>query len=194
MKRLVVGLVLTAGLVFGAEEAAKEEHKGGVPEVSVLWKWANFAILFGVLGYLAAKQVGPLLQQRSREITEGLAAGESAQAEAAEKAKAVNARLASLGVTISVLQAQAYDARERETERIQREAKSELERIQRQAELEIESFGKQARKEVRQYGAKLALDLAEKKVRARMNTETQTALVNNFVKKVADGAFQPSAN
>lgn len=200
MRRLAALILISAGLVFAQEAASvpeknaaehsSEEHKGGVAEVSVVWKWANFAILFGILAYLAAKNAGPLLAQRSAEITEGLAAGERAKAEAEEKAKAVDARLANLEGAIEAMRAQSRQDRERETARLEAETVAEIDRIARQANMEIESAGKQATIEVRRFGARLALELAETKVRARMTPETQIALLNNFEKTVADSKPQ----
>lgn len=191
--RLTLGFILAAGLVCAAEEPAAE-HKGGVPEVSVLWKWANFAILFGVLAYLSSKQVGPLLKKRAEDITEGLAAGERAKADAEAKAREIEGRLSNLEGAVAKMKSEAAEIRDREAERIKRETKNEIERVQRQAEIEIESAGKLAALEVRHHGAKLALDLAERKVRERMNPELQSVLVSNFAKKVADGATRPSAS
>ncbi len=45
---------------------------------------------------------------------------------------------------------------------------------------EIVIFGKQTCLELRQYVAKLAVELAEQKIRARMSPDVQSTLVNNF--------------
>ena len=46
--------------------------------------------------------------------------------------------------------------------------------------MEIESAGKQARLEVQRAAATLAIDLAEKKVRARMSPDIQAALLRRL--------------
>ena len=110
MKRFLPCLLLAAGLLAAAQnpgDSPKEEHKGGIAEVSVLWKWANFAILVGVLGYLAQKQAGPILTRRSAEISEGLAAGEQAKADAEAKAKDVDTRLGNLEGEVVKIRVQA---------------------------------------------------------------------------------------
>ena len=54
----------------------------------IIWQTMNFVILAGLLGWLIVKQGGPLLAARSKEIAEGLAAGEKAKAEADARAAA----------------------------------------------------------------------------------------------------------
>jgi F-type H+-transporting ATPase subunit b len=166
-------------------EGAKSHEGGGEHGGMEVWKWANFAILAAILGYLISKNVGPMLVARSAEIREGLAAGEKAKAEADARAAAVNARLASLEKTIAGMQAEARLEREREAGRIRQDTQKEMVRLQRHAEMEIESSGKLARLELKSYAGKLALDLAEQKLRARMSPETETLLLNRFLHDVS---------
>lgn len=166
------------------EKSGEGEHKEGEHKDLEVWKWANFVILMGVLGYLISKNVGPMLVARSAEIREGLAAGERAKAEADAKSAAVDARLAGLEKTIAGMQAEAREEREREAGRIRKETQNELARLQRHAEMEIESAGKLARLEVQRHAAKLAIDLAEQKLRARMSPETEKTLLDRFVKDI----------
>jgi len=145
-----------------------------------IWTWLNFAILVGVLGYLIAKHMGPMLTTRTRQIQEGLAAGEKAKAEAAARGAAVQSQLANLGAEVAKLRASAAEDREREANRIKREAESELARIQQHATQEIESAGKLASLELRHHAASMAIELAERKLRARMSPEIQASLLQNF--------------
>jgi F-type H+-transporting ATPase subunit b len=188
MKRFLASLFL-AGALFttpilaqepeGAKSA--EDKKEGLE----IWKAVNFVILAGILGYLIKKNVGPLLTARSKEITEGLAAGERANAEAKAKAAAVDLRLAGLEKEIASLRENSRAERDQEAERLKREAQREMERIRRQAAAEIESASKHARVEVQRHAARLALDLAEKKLRDRMSPDTQAALAERFVADMA---------
>jgi F-type H+-transporting ATPase subunit b len=141
----------------------------------------NFLILAGGLGYLAVKNGGPFLAARSKEIGEGLAAGEKAKAEADARAAQVQAKLANLEADVAGLRTSAKEEREREAARIRRETETEIARIRAQAEMEVESAGKHARMEVQRAAAKMAIELAEQKVRARMSPEIQTALLQGFL-------------
>jgi F-type H+-transporting ATPase subunit b len=147
----------------------------------LLWEALNFLILAGLLGWLSVKYGGPLLTARSNEIGEGLAAGEKAKVEADARAAQVQAKLANLGTEIAALRTGAKEEREREAERIRRETQAEIARIRYQAGVEIESAGKLARLEVQRAAARLAIELAEQKVRERMSPEIQAALLQGFL-------------
>lgn len=197
MKRFLPALALGVALLSvpmtaqerednkAGEKSSATEKTGAEKPGMDIWKWANFAILFGVLAFLAKKHGGPLLQARSAEIAAGLEAGEKAQAEAAARAASVEARLANLGNEVQAMRATAREEQQREAERIQRETQNELARIRRHAELEVESAGKLARLGVRREAARLALDLAEQKVRARMSPDVQAALLDGFISQVS---------
>lgn len=172
------------------EKAGGAEHEGSEHKDLEVWKWANFAILVGILGYLISKNVAPMLVARSAEIREGLAAGERAKAEAEAKSAAVDARLAGLEKTLAGMQVEAREEREREAGRIRHETQNELARLQRHEEMEIESTGKLARLELQRQAAKLAIDLAEQKLRARMSPETENTLLDRFVKDIATTATE----
>jgi len=158
-----------------------------VHEISPIWKWLNFAILLGVLGHLISKNLGPLLANRANEIQEGLAAGEKAKAAAGIRGAAVQAKLANLGSEVAEMQSAAKLELERESERRRQDTEREIGRIQQHAAQEIESAGKIARLEVQRFAAKVAIELAERKVRARMSPEVESALLGNFLDGLANG-------
>ena len=181
MRRLLYGIVLTAGsILFTALPVLAEEGGAAKPDLEI-WKWLNFLILAGLIGWFAVKQGGPALSGRSNEIREGLAAGEKAKAEADARAKEVQAKLANLATEVAALRTTAIEEREREAIRIRQDFEREIARIQRQSEMEIDSAGKMARLELQSFAAKLAVELAERKLRARMTPEVQAALLQAFL-------------
>ena len=188
MKRYFVMLALVAIPAFAQESGGAEK-----PSL-LLWQTLNFLILAGLLGWLVVKQGGPLLTSRSKEITEGLAAGEIAKAEADARAAEVEAKLGNLEKEINALRGSAREERDREADRIRHDTQAEIARIHHQAEMEIESAGKQARLEVQRAAAALAIDLAEKKVRARMSTDVQSALLETFLKDLTGEAARAQAS
>ena len=150
-------------------------------EISDCWKWPNFLLLAGLLGYLIRKHGGPLLADRSRQIRESLEAGERAKAEAAARAAAVQAKIASLDREIADFRAGAHADLEREADRIRREAEAEMSSHRtaygspkscRQANARAWNSASIA--------ARLAMDLAEQKVRARMSPDVQATLLEKF--------------
>jgi F-type H+-transporting ATPase subunit b len=172
---------------------AQESSGGGKPDMT-LWEWLNFAILAGLLGWIVVKQGGPALQSRSKQIQEGLAAGEKAKTEADARAAEVEARLAGLEREIAAMRIVAGEEREREAERIRVDTQAEIARIQHQSAQELESLGKMARLEVQRAAAKLAMELAEQKVRARMTPELQSVLIEGFLEDLPDGHSKSQSN
>ena len=177
--RLAFGAFLIA-LPLLAQEGGRESSGGEKPGM-LIWTSINFVILAGFLVYLARKVGGPALSKRGAEIRSGLAAGEKAKADAEARAAQVQAQLANLGKEVESIRAAARNERDREAERIKRDTQTEIERIRVQAENEIESAGKMARLELQRAAAKMAIQLAEQKVRARMSPEVQAALLQGFL-------------
>jgi F-type H+-transporting ATPase subunit b len=170
------------GLLFTALPLLAQEGGGAEAKESstLIWQWANFAILAGLLGWIIAKQGGPALAARGKQIQDGLAAGEKAKAEAEARAADVQAKLANLEGEIAGLRTSSKEEREREADRIRREGAAEIARVHRQAELEIEAAGKQAHLDVQRFAARLAIELAEQRIRERMTPEVQSELLRSF--------------
>jgi F-type H+-transporting ATPase subunit b len=172
-----------------AAERAAEPGQGEHGEMEG-WKWANFALLAGGLGYLIAKNGGPFFAARSRKIHQEMVDAREVRKEAEERAAAVSRRLANLEAEIAALRQQSKAEADAEADRIARHAAIEMAKIRSQAEAEISAAGKAARTELKRYSAELAVVLAEQKVRARMNAATEDALVRGFVHDLANPAVR----
>ena len=70
---------------------------------------------------------------------------------------------------------------QQEGERIRQETAAQIARLEIQAQQDIEMSGKVARRELKSYAAKLSLDLAEQRVRTRMDAATEQGLVDAFI-------------
>ena len=151
-------------------------------EPSLLWEWVNFAILIALFAYLAVKKGGPFFNSRASEIRKGIDQANKTKAESDAKISAINAKLGRLDSEIASLRESAGAERLAAAERIKQETGREIQRIGAHAESEIETAGKSERVALQRYAAKLALELAETKVRARMNPNIEDALVQAFVR------------
>jgi F-type H+-transporting ATPase subunit b len=177
MKRLLfVGALLlaaTAGL------AAQEQKESSEP--SAAWKWANFAILAGLLGYGVAKALPPIFRSRTAEIQKGIAEAQAIKQDADRRAAEVEAKTSALGADIERFRVESKIEMQQEGERIRQDTAAQIGRLEQKAEQEIEAAGATARRELKAYAAKLALDLAEQRVRARLDASTEQALVDGFI-------------
>lgn len=162
----------------------KEEKTTETTDGLEAWKWANFLILAGVLGWMIAKSAPPFFRRRTEEIQRGISEAAQLKQEAEARAAKVEMRMASLQSEIEHVRAEAKSEIEKESARIGQETQQYLARIRDHAEQEIAAHTRQTEKELRAYSAQLAIELAEQRIRGRLSGDTQNALVDGFLKQL----------
>lgn len=177
MKRLLPLLLFCAVVCLAQEGGAAAEPE----DKYVVWKWINFLILAGGLGYLMAKNLPAFFQSRTASIQKGIAEAQMLKQDAERRAAEMDRRMSALGSEIEKFRKQSHAEMQQEGERIRQETAAQIRKLEQQAEVEIESAGKAAQRELRSYAADLALDLAEQRVRGRLDNQTDAVLVDNFV-------------
>jgi F-type H+-transporting ATPase subunit b len=187
-------LVLLAALLLAPAMAQHESKaEGGEHGQHLeLWKWANFLVLAGGLGYLAAKHGAPFFAARSRQIRKAMVEAEEVRRDAEQRAAEVDARMANLEAEIEALRRESRAEQEAETERLRQQTAVEIGKIRTHAQLEIESAGKAARMELQRHAAELAIGLAKEKIRARMTPQAQNALLEAFLTELERPASRNS--
>ena len=166
-----------------AAAAAGDDH--GSP-LSIVWKWGNFILLFGGLAYYLRRPLREFLQTRARGIEEGLASGKRAQEEAEAKMSAIEAQLARLDEEIDGLKQQAARESEEERQRIIDSSRAEAERIVAMARREIEGLQRSAQMELRAHVARLAVDLAEERLRRDLEPDQNQRIISRFVRSLKE--------
>jgi len=196
MRRLLLAAALCTFL-FTAAPAFSQQRESNAEDAGEAnlegWRWVNFLILSGGLGYLIAKSGGPFFQNRSRQIRQEMTDAEAARKDAEARAAAVDRRLASLDSEIAELRAESQREAAAEQERMRRQTSADMAKIRAHAEQEISAAGKAARQELKKYSAELAISLAEQKLRARVTTDTQDALVRGFVRDLDNPSSRAQA-
>lgn len=183
IKRAFVLVILSAATLAAAETS-------GPAEVSPIWKWANFAILAVGLGYLMAKHLPGVFSSRTKEIQKGISESQQMKQDAEKRSAEMDARLNSLGADIEKFRTQSAAEMQQEGERISRETAAQVKKIEQQAAVELESVGKTARRQLKEYAAELAMGLAEERLRGRMDSTAESALVDDFVRDLERQASQ----
>lgn len=188
MKRLLL-LTLLFALPYTAAPAAAQPaqqthsaaagpHTGGL----LVWKWANFAILVGVLGWLIRKHAGPYYAARSKKIEQDRLEAADFHQRAEAQAAQVELRLRDLEADIARLRAESAAETRAESERRVRQTAEEIAKIEAGSEEQIVAAGRAARMELKRYSVELAIGIARKKIAGRLTPETQDALVRGFVR------------
>src|SRR6516225_7448502 len=114
------------------EKEAAAEHS----DPMLKWKWINFAILAGVLGYLIGKNAPAFFTGRSAAIQKDIREATKIREEAENRMREMEQRLASLGQEIEKLRSGAKEQMAQEGERIRQETANQISRVQHTAEQE----------------------------------------------------------
>jgi F-type H+-transporting ATPase subunit b len=184
---LVLYLALALGslaprVAFAQEGTPAHELEESKGDPWIWWKWANFLILAGGLGYLVGKSAPAFFRSRTEEIQRGIQEASQVRREAEARAAAIERRMAGLQSEIESIRANAHAEMHAEGERIRHETEQQVRRIQDQAQQELASLSKLAREELKTYAGSLALDMAEQRIRGRLDEGTQHRLVQVFVR------------
>ena len=192
MKKLLLAIMFLAG----ATAIRAQEHAEKEPETKdelLVWKWANFVLHAAGAGYLLSKHAPPFFKSRTGEIQKDITEAQATKQAAEKRSAEMDARLNSLGAEIEKFRAQSKIEMEGEAQRIRQDTAHQIEKLQKQAEQEIESAGTLATRELHAYAAKLSLDLAEQRIRTRLDAGTEAGLVDDFTKDLQRHIDQPGS-
>jgi F-type H+-transporting ATPase subunit b len=194
--RLALAILLPLVLFSAAAPtaAAEPEHGSAGSESAshgnntTLWKWVNFGILAGGLGYFGGKKGGSFFRSRTRDIQQAIAEATRLRQEAEARLAEMEQRLTQMDGAVAELRAAASAESAAEAERIRRETEAQLAKVQANAEAEIAAAAKSARQELKAYTVELAVRLAEERVRRQLRAEDDSALVESFARELGENA------
>jgi F-type H+-transporting ATPase subunit b len=172
----LVCLLLIVSPALAEESASPENSTAGW-----IFRWINFAIVFGAIVYFFAKVAGPSLRSRSDEISQKIAEGARAREIAEKQRREVQEKLASIETEVASLRADAKRGAEAEALRLKALARQEAETIERAAQAEIAAAQRAAQLELRSLAAHLAVERAEVVLRGEITPEAQASLFHTFV-------------
>jgi F-type H+-transporting ATPase subunit b len=167
----------------GAQQQEQGHHAGehGESPLAPLWKWLNFAVLFGGLGWYLRKPLKEFLRARARGIEEGLATARETKQAALSKAAEIQSLLARMDEEIREIRAQADRDSAEERARLLESARLEAQKILDLASREIEGLKKAARLELKAYVAELAVKLADERLRTSVGTDEDRKIIQKFI-------------
>lgn len=169
-----------AQAVGGKTEHAEAEGEGNLE----VWKWANFVILAGILGWMIGKSAPAFFRARTEEIQKGISEASRLKEEADARAAKMEIKMASLHTEIDQLRTEAKAEMAKEADRVRQETGQHLARLQAHGEQEIAALSAHAQKELKAHAAELAVWLAEQRIRDRMSGESQNVLFDGFLRQL----------
>jgi len=153
-----------------------------------VFRWVQFAIVFGGAGYLIARKAPPYFRQRAQTIVSAITESTAIREEAERRLREAEEKLSRLDQEVADLRATAQQDAAAEAERIRNAAREDAKKIERAALGEIEAAERAARIELRAMAARLAVERAEAVIRKQMTPQAEAALLQSFVKGLAGSA------
>jgi len=198
VRLVLAGVVITFFLLGPALVRAEETHRAESAHEqsksqhhespwSSVWKWANFFILFGGLGYYLRKPMREFFESRTRSIEEGLRNAREAKEGALKLVREMESRMAQLDQEIQALKAEGMREANEEKARIIDGARAEASKILELAQREIEGLKKLAHLELKGHVAELAVRLAEERLKKAVGTEENKKIIHQFIESLHAG-------
>jgi F-type H+-transporting ATPase subunit b len=174
--------VLTMFLLVALPAMAQE--KDGPPADSpagTFYRWANFAIVLGLILWVCVKFGGPTFRGRAEEISRKIDEGARAREAAERRRQEIQAKMASLENEVRELRAEAKRDAEAEAKRLRALSRAEADKIEQAAQAEIEAARRSAAMELKVLAARLAIERAEALLREEITPKAEVALFKTFV-------------
>jgi F-type H+-transporting ATPase subunit b len=187
MKRLLRCLVflVTVWLLAALPVLAEEREASPVDSpAGWIFRWLNFAIVFGAIAYLAWKKGGPYFRAQAEEISRRIAEGARAREAAERQRQEVQAKLADIESEIAAMREEAKRDADAETQRLRSLAREEAQKIERAAQAEIAAAARAARMELKALAARMAVERAEALLRRELTPKSEAALFQAFVQQL----------
>jgi F-type H+-transporting ATPase subunit b len=178
----------------GEDSEAQFKHSGAVRYIArktgmsldhAFWlgMLINFAIVAGIIAWLAKQHLPELFRQRTFSIQKAMEEARRASDDARRRLAEVESRLARLDAEIAGMQASAETEAAAEEARIKAAAEQDARTIVASAEQEIAAALKSARRELTAYAADLAVSLAKKQI--HVDDPADQALVRGFAQRLS---------
>ena len=172
--------LLAALPVLAAEGEAKTE--GSATES--IFRWLNFLIVFGAIGYLIAKHGGAFFRGNAKSIAASITEASAAKAEADRELHEVEAKIARLDREIEEMHEAGKRDSLAEAERLRISGLAEIEKIKLAARAELSAAERAAQQELRAVAASMAVDRAATLVAAGMNAQVRANMFRTFLGKL----------
>ncbi|MBI5196092.1 MAG: F0F1 ATP synthase subunit B [Nitrospirae bacterium] len=175
--------LFTVSSVFASEGA---EHAASFKDM--LWPVLNFAILVAILVKFGRKPISEFLKKRTELIEKSLKEAEEAKELAKKAFSEVQARLLGMDKEINNILESAKKAGEREKEALIAQGESLKNKIIEQAKANIEYELQKAKKAIKSEAALMALELAEKQIKEKLDAKGHERLTEEYIRKIAHTA------
>ena len=176
--------VLIASLAFAEEEAGH----GGEEAVTFVGDWlprlVNFAIIAAVVVYFMRKPVRDFFKNRSAEIAKSMEESKAARERAEAALADMEKKIRELEAETGRLVADARERGEKDKQVLVEEGKKMVQDIQAQVKQGIDVEVEKAKTALAAEASLLSLELAEGKIKEKINKQDHERIVREYISKV----------
>lgn len=181
-KRLVkVGAWSAALILLAPIMAAAAEGSAEPTTTEWVFRWLNFALVFGLGGWWAGKKLKAVFRRNADKISATIAEAEDARRQAAKRLQAAEAKLAAIELEAEEMRERARRDSAAEAERIRALAREEAARADRAADAEIEAAERTVVNRLREMAIARTIERARELVAERMTPAIDRRLFGRFV-------------
>src|ERR1700738_4543057 len=164
-------------LVAVSAHSAEEGGNATTERANEIFKWINFAIVAGLIGWVFLKLTPPFFRKNAETISSAITKATAAKAEADRQLCEAEKKLARLEEEVTQLRATAQREAAAEAARLRAITQSDIQRVSLAAKAEIEAAERAARLELKVITANLAVDGAESLLEKELTPQVQETLV-----------------
>ncbi len=161
--------------------AAEVEQSPADSTIGWVFRWLNFALVFGGLGYFLAKKAPALFASRVEKIVASITEAGHAKEGAERRLREAEEKLAGIEREIGDLREQAKRHADSEAERIRALTRQEAKKIERAAQAEIQAAARAGRLQLKSQGARLAIERADALLRKEITPQSDATIFHSFL-------------
>jgi len=164
--------------------ASGAEKTTGQQIWDLFWRFANFAILAGLLFYYTRKPIAAAIKNSIESVKKLMKEAKESRKNSEARMKEAEEKLAGVDKEINELLASARKEGEAERERILAEASGALEKLKAETSMAIEQELKKAKDILKRETADAAVALAEEILSKKITPEDQSKFVAEYLEKL----------
>jgi len=189
LKKIIETVSCLAGnLLFAASAFAEEAGHGGHEEITFMGDWlprlVNFAIIAAVVVYFAKKPVRDFFRNRSAEIEKAMQESKEARERAVAALVELERKIKDFEAETGRMVADAQARGEKDKQALIEEGKKVAVEVQVQVKQGIDIEVQKARAALAAEAALLSLDLAEGRIKEKINSQDHERIVKEYITKV----------
>jgi F-type H+-transporting ATPase subunit b len=183
---------ISTTMMFAATVFAEEAAHGGHEEVTFMGDWlprlVNFAIIAAVVVYFGRKPVRDFFANRSAEIAKSIQESHDARERAVAALADLEQKIKEMEAETGRMVADAQARGEKDKKELVEEGKKVVLDVQAQVKQGIDSELQKAKAELATEASLLALDLAEGRIKQKINSQDHERIVKEYITKVGGRA------